>query len=150
MRIIKQAAIGGAGSVAFDMLMAKVRQYLPASLQPTGTGPGLYDAVYVGLAVLLGKGLSKSTKGLSEQMAAGALTVQAARLMAPMVAKVVPSTAPAVAGIGYLSPNPVIPGSARVGAYTRGATPLLSGVGAYTRPGSPSPLLSGSRIARAR
>lgn len=148
MKILKSAAIGGAGSIAFDMLMAQVRKYLPPSLQPSATGPGLYDALYVVGAVLLGRGLSKSTRGLSEQMAAGALTVKAAQLMAPLVAKAMPA---AVAGVGYMSPNRVIPMSARVSpgqvaAYTRpgSGTPLLS---AYV-PGR-SPLLSGARMGNA-
>lgn len=146
MRMLKDAAVGGAGAVGVDILMAKINPMLPASLQPSATGVGANDALRVAVTVFAGKFLSKATKGMSERMAAGALTVQAARLLAPVVAKM----APGVAGIGYMTPNPAMRGNSRIGpniraqvgmnAYTGGPSPLLA---AYARPGGPSPLLSG-------
>jgi hypothetical protein len=151
MRMIKDAAVGGAGAIGMDLIMSKVNGMLPPSLQPSATGIGANDAVRVALTVLLGKFLSKATRGLSEKMAAGALTVQAATLMRPMLAKVVPG----MAGIGYMVPNRVVSANSRIGPNIRqtvGAftapgsrSPLLA---AYTRPGGVSPLLSGSARAR--
>lgn len=156
MRMLKDAAIGGSGAVAIDVIMAKLNAMLPPSLQPSAAGVGANDAVRVAVTVALGKFLSKPTRGLSEKMASGALIVQAARLIAPLVAKVAPG---AVAGVGYATPYAVIPGSARVSPIGRGGsvgafmpagarTPLLSGagVGAFTR--GASPLLSASRGGR--
>jgi hypothetical protein len=145
MNMLKTAAIGGMGAISMDLLMAKVNQYLPASLQASA-GPGIHDVVRIAITIAAGKALSKPTRGLSEKMAAGALTVQMARVLTPMVAKVLPvaSSQAAVAGrLGYMVPNPVVRGNARVSpmqmqryvtgakspllaAYTRGASPLLS------------------------
>lgn len=141
MNMLKSAAIGGAGAVGVDIIMAKINGYLPASLR-AGVGPGMNDIVRVALTVMIGKFASKATRGMSEKMAAGALTVQMARLIAPYVAQMMPSTAPAVAGLAWGSSARVIPGNGRVSpmsAYLpRGSSsPLLSrGVGAYTNAGN--------------
>lgn len=150
MKMLKNAAIGGAGAIGIDYVMAQARRYLPASLQPSATGPGIYDAVVAAATVLLGRGLSKMTKGASEKMAEGALIVQAARLMQPFAANLLPAPStgtPAIAGLGYSTASRVIPGNARIspmqrgiGMYDGGGSPLLS---AYSR--GASSLLSSAR-----
>lgn len=155
MRMLKDAAIGGSGAVAVDLIMAKLNGMLPPSLQPTAN-IGANDAVRVALTVVLGKVLSRSTRGMSEKMAAGALIVQASRILAPLVARVVPGAA-AVNGLAYATPYATIPGQSRISPSPRGVsaftpagtrTPLLAGaqVGMFTR--GPSPMLSASRGGR--
>lgn len=145
--MFKEAAIGGIGTVAFDVLMGFVNKYLPASMQRTNTGIGVGDAVKAAITVVVGNALSKHTKGLSRKMAAGSLTVQAAEIARMYL----PASMP-VAGLGFQVPGRVVQGSARIGpnlnAYgPAGArTPLLS---AYTGGGA-SPLLSGVGGARMR
>lgn len=153
MAMAKQAAIGGAGVVGMDVVMGQLNRYLPPSLMDDGNAVGVHAAVRAAATVALGKGLAKLTRGLSEKMALGALTVQAADAGRQMVAQYAPA---AVAGgrMGYAVANPVVPGTARIGpvirtrpsmgAFTRNnsATPLLS---AYNSAGAPSPLLSGAR-----
>lgn len=147
--MFQTAAIGGAGAVGIDALMAQANKFLPASLKT----PNANMAVKALLSVVVGKGLSKATKGMSEKMAIGALTVQAAAL----VRRVVPASVP-LAGVGYNNPAAVSRGSARIGpviraggtgAYNRagGATPMLN---AYTGGGSPLIRSGGQSMARMR
>lgn len=128
-KLFKNVAVGGVGAVGVDMLWGFVQKYLPASLQPSVTGPGLNDALKAVATVIAGKALSKHTKGLSEQAAVGALIVQMSRIAAPFVAKAMPGT-PGVAGVGYMTASRVIPGVPRIGPLQRG------GVGLFQR-GSP-------------
>lgn len=143
MAILKSAAVGGAGAIAVDLAMGQVAKYLPASMARTPGKVGLYDVAKIGVTVLLGKFLSKPTRGLSQKMAQGSLTVQAHQLLSQFVPT---GTMP----LGYYSPAAVSRLSQRigpngVGAYTRpGATPLLN---QYVRPGA-SPLLNGGATAR--
>lgn len=152
--MLKESVIGGAGAVAVDLLMAKVGGYLPASMRITDTKPSVGHAVKALLTVVAGKMLKKPTRGLSEKMAQGALTVQMNQLITGML----PASMTGVASVGYWNPAGVVRGSNRigpirntagVGAYTApGQTALLS---AYQRPGGPSALLSGRRMSpRAR
>ena len=146
--MIKAAMIGGAGAVAIDVAMGQINRFLPASLQRVPGKVGVGDAVKAAITVVLGRLLAKPTRGLSNQMAQGALVVQAHQLIAGFV--------PASMTLGYGVParvvnmsnrvGPVRNGNPAVGAYTRpGSTPLLSQrVGAYLRPGS-TPMLSGLR-----
>lgn len=148
--LLTQAAIGGAGAVGMDMLMSKVNQYLPDSLKPTADGSIGANALVRAVATVgLGVVLKKHTKGLSEKMAMGSLTVQMADIGRNLMAKHAPA---AVAGVGYAVPNRVINSTARISsrsagfaAYQRqgGASPLLS---AYQRQGGGSPLLSSARL----
>lgn len=138
----KDAFIGGAGSVAIDVLMGKIGPMLPSSLIGQPGGPvGVYDAVKAVITVAAGKLLDKPTRGMSKRMASGALTVQASNIIRNML----PSgtalgwAAPANVAIGTNRVGP-IQGRGRVGAYTNQAGPLLN---AYTRPGV-TPLLNGS------
>jgi len=154
-KILKTAAIGGVGALAMDIVMVQIGKFLPASLQPNLTGVGINDVVRVALTIVLGKTLAKSTKGMSETAAIGALTVQAANIMRPYAAQMMPNAGVAVAGLGYMVPNRVIPGNSRVSpiargrmnAFSPGASPLLS---MYDRAGSRSPLLSAFNPARNR
>lgn len=144
MNIIKKAAVGGAGAVGFNMLFARILPMLPPSLQ---TGYAM-QAVRAAITVAVGKFASKPTKGLSEQMAAGALIVQAAEMIGPIVAGMVPGTpaaAAAVNGIGYASANmvsrtgyrvPALQGRG-VGAYADTRSPVLRGMGMYAQTNSP-------------
>ena len=147
MAMLKTALIGGAGAVAVDVAMGQVNRFLPAALQRTPGRIGVGDAVKAVLTVFMGKMLAKPTRGLSNQMAQGALIVQAHQLIAGFV--------PAGMTLGYMSPARIVQGQQRVGpnrsrggavgAYLRpGSTPMLNGTGAYSRPGV-SPLLSGVR-----
>lgn len=141
---VKDALIGAGGAVAVDMAYARIAPMLPASLQRTPGRVGAGDAVKALITVVLGKLLSKPTRGLSAKMAQGALTVQAHGIVSSML--------PAGA-LGWYSPYPMINASQRVGPIRRG----MSGVGAFTRgptallsayTGGSSPLLSGSARTR--
>lgn len=136
----KDALIGGAGSVAVDLAYGQVTPYLPASLQRVPGSVGLGDAVKAVFTVAIGQLLAKPTRGVSRKMAAGALTVQAAQMIASFV--------PGSMRMGYANPARIVQGNARVNpiqrggmnAYVQGPSPLLN---AYVT--GPSPLLSGAR-----
>lgn len=140
MAAIRSAFVGGAGSVAVDLLVGQLNKMniIPATLRATPGKVGAGDAVKALITVAAGHFLSRPTRGLSRKMAEGALTVQAANIMKSFV--------PATMALGYFSPANVVQGNATVGnglgAYTKG-TPLLN---AYMKPG-PTALLSraGSR-----
>lgn len=134
----KAALVGGAGSVAFDLAYGQIARFLPTMLQRTPGKVGLGDAVKAVLTVALGQVLAKPTRGYSQQMATGALTVQAAMMMRSLV--------PASMQLGYYSPARITQGTARVGpirpgvnAYVPGQPPLLN---AYSA--GPAPLLNGA------
>lgn len=144
MAMFKDAAIGGAGAIAMDIIMGQVNGFLPASFQTSKSSIGIGDAVKAGLTAFLGQGAARMTKGLSIKMAQGALAVQAYEILSSLV--------PASFTLGYASPAAIVNGSPRVGptrsgmmqnafgAYAKpGRTPLLS---AYATPGR-SPLLNG-------
>ena len=139
MAAIREAFVGGAGSVAVDLAMGQINRFLPVNLQsnPMASGIGAGDAVKAIITVMLGHFLARPTRGLSRKMAMGALTVQSANIMR----KVLPlGSMP----LGYASPARIVRGSNTVGpnmgAYTQGS-PLLN---AYTRP-NVTPLLSANR-----
>lgn len=145
MRQLQGAFVGGAGSVAVDVIMGQVNGYLPASMQRTPGAIGVGDAVKMGITIALGRLLRKPTKGMSDELAAGALTVQAAEI----IRSVVPASM-TMGGVGYGSPARIVQGTNRVtpnmGAYmpraiTGQQSPLLN---AYARPGA-TQLLSGAR-----
>lgn len=144
MKMIQDAFIGGAGSIAVDLVQGQVNKYLPATLQTRPGTVGLGDGVKAVLTVVLGRALNRYTKGLSTKMAAGALTVQSAGIMRTLLGPTLG------ANLGYYTPGMVTSGTARVGpirndyvgAYIApGQTPLLS---AYTKPGV-TPLLNAAR-----
>jgi len=147
INMLKEAAIGGVGSIAVDVAMGYAAPYLPASLRRVPGTVGVGDAVKLAATVLLGKVLSKPTKGLSEKMAKGALTCQARDIIKTFL----PATM-ALGNVGYASPTVVRQGTNRVGpnrmgvnAYApAGQTPMLN---AYTPGGN---MLSGMQSARAR
>ena len=139
MAAIREAFVGGAGSVAVDLAMGQINRFLPVNLQsnPMASGIGAGDAIKAIITVTLGHLLARPTRGLSRKMAMGALTVQSANIMR----KVLPlGSMP----LGYASPARIVRGSNTVGpnmgAYTQGS-PLLN---AYTRP-NVTPLLSANR-----
>jgi len=144
MAMLKNAAIGGAGAIAVDLAMGQINKFLPASFAKTPGKVGAYEVAKVAVTIMLGKFLSKPTRGLSQKMAAGSLTVQAHQLLASVVPT---GTMP----LGYYSPASIANvsqriGPNRIGRYTQpGATPLLNGVGRYTQPGA-SPLLNGAAM----
>jgi len=147
LNMLKDAAIGGAGSIAVDVAMGYAAPYLPASLRRVPGTVGVGDAVKLAATVLLGKVLSKPTKGLSEKMAKGALVCQARDVMRTFL----PATM-TLGQVGYASPAVVRQGTNRVG-------PIRQGVNAYTAPGQTpmlnaftpgSQMLSGMHSARAR
>lgn len=151
MNMLRDAAIGGAGAVGVDVLMAKLNPHLPVSMQVNPAKVGAGDAVKFGITALLGTLLSKPTRGLSQKMAAGAMTVQARDLISGML-----PASMAVAGLAYASPAMTVRGNQRIGpirstqmgAYIRpGQTPMLN---AYQRPGGQTALLSGRINARTR
>jgi Holliday junction resolvasome RuvABC endonuclease subunit len=129
MSEIKNAMVGASGAVVVDVLMGQINPHLPASMQTNATTVGVGDAVKAVITVLLGKMLSKSTRGMSQKMATGALTVQAHGIISAYL----PSSV-TVAGMAYASPAKIVQGSNRVG-------PIRPGVNAYNRPGS-SPMLN--------
>ncbi len=147
MTAIREAFIGGAGSVAVDVIQGYINKVLPANLQAVPGKVGVGDAVKAVTTVMLGHYLSGATRGLSRKMAMGALTVQAAGIVKQFV-----PAGMTMGGVGYYVPGAVSQGSQRVspinragmGAYTKG-TPLLS---AYTS--GQSPLLNRVMNARTR
>lgn len=138
MQAIREAFVGGVGSVAVDLAMGQINKVLPATLKVTPGSIGAGDAVKALATVALGHFLSGPTRGLSRKMAQGALTVQAANIVKSFV--------PATMAMGYASPARIVNGSNTVGpnmgmgAYTKGS-PLLN---AYTKP-NVTPLLSAAR-----
>ncbi len=122
MGMLRDAAVGGAGAVAIDLLMGQITPMLPVSMQRTPGTLGLGDAIKVGITVGVGMLLSKPTKGLSKKMAAGALTVQAAEVFRSFV--------PDTMTLGYATPATVrMRGNNRVGqsrlARFQSGSPLL-------------------------
>ncbi|NBS80102.1 hypothetical protein EBS57_10015 [bacterium] len=144
MQSIREAFIGGAGAVTYDIIQGYLNKVLPANLQPIPGKVGVGDAVKAVSTVAIGHFLSGPTRGLSRKLAAGALTVQMAGIIKQFV--------PAGMAMGYYVPGAISQGSQRVspinragmGAYTKG-TPLLS---AYTS--GQSPLLNRVMNARQR
>lgn len=131
----KDALIGGAGAVAVDFAFAKVSPMLPASLQRTPGKVGAGDAVKALFTVVLGRLLSKPTRGMSMKMAAGSLTVQAHGIVKSMLPDSL-GLGEFDDGVGYYTPAQVVDGSAIIGpsmgmyvnGYTEGGT-LLSDAG---------------------
>ena len=144
--MLKEAMIGGAGAIAVDYAMGQANRFLPVSLQRVPGSPGVGDLVKAVLTVLLGRVLSRPTRGMSVKMAQGALTVQAHGLMAGFL--------PSTMTLGYSVPGRVVDMNTRIGPnsqtlqrYTRpGVTPLLN---RYTGPGV-SPILGARNAAMAR
>lgn len=141
--MLKAAAIGGAGAITMDVVMGQVNGYLPDSLKSKPNEVGVGDAVKAAITVALGQVLAKPTRGLSRQMALGALIVQARDVMSGII--------PSTMALGYASPARLIRGSSRIGPMARPAVPH-SGIAQYQHGGSPllsqyqhggSPLLSG-------
>lgn len=83
MSAIRSAFVGGAGSVAVDLLVGQLNKMniIPATLRVTPGKVGAGDAVKMLVTVLAGHLLSRPTRGLSRKMAEGALTVQAAGIL---------------------------------------------------------------------
>ena len=141
---IREALIGGAGAVTYDIIQGYLNKVLPINLQVVPGKVGVGDAVKAVTTVAIGHLLARPTKGLSRKLAAGALTVQMAGIMRQFI--------PTGMAMGYYVPGAIAQGSQRVspinragmGAYTKG-TPLLS---AYTS--GQSPLLSRVMNARQR
>lgn len=139
INMIKDAAIGGAGSVAVNVLMGYVKPNLPASMQPVAGKVGVYDVVKMVGTIALGAMLDRPTKGLAKKMALGSVTVQ----MSEMISSFVPATM----ALGYASPARVVQGSNRVTPLNLGLmtnstrTPLLN---RYTQPGASQMLSSGN------
>jgi len=150
MGMLKDAAVGAVGSVAVDAVWAKVNGSLPASLQAATPGLNAGTAVKVALAAVLGKVLSRPTRGLSQKAATGSITVTLATLLRAQV-----GSSLGLSGVGYAGPAAITRGQQwvqsqnsrrqvnTIGAYPAGnRTPLLS---AYPRAGGTdggSPLLS--------
>jgi hypothetical protein len=142
MTQLRDALIGGAGAIAVDAAYARIAPMLPAKLQPVPGSVGAGDAVKALVTVMLGKLLSKPTKGLSAKLAHGALTVQAHGIMKVVL------PASVTGGMGYYSPAAIADMSARVGPIRRGAmnayVPGTQLLNAYAQPGRGSPVLSAS------
>ena len=141
--MLKDAAIGGAGAIAVDLIYGKLNPMLPTAIQTSPAGVGVGDAVKAVVTVVAGKALSKATKGMSQKAALGALTTQ----MRDIISTFLPASM-TMAGLGYSTPGRVLNMNTRVGpnrlnAYVQpGRAALLSGMAAYNRPGSVSPLLN--------
>lgn len=150
---IRSAMTGAVGAVAVDLVAARVMPMLPATLRPVAGKVGAGDAVKMLMTIVLGRALSRPTRGLSMKMAEGALVVQAHGIVKSLVpASFGLSDAD---GVGYWSPAAVDDGSMRVGPAIEGVdgmdeyvpgTALLS---EYTE-GGQTPLLNGLEDAFAR
>lgn len=139
--MVKEAAIGGAGSVAMDLLMGKLNEYLPDSMKRTPGTLGVGDAVKVGLTIAVGMALNKATRGLSKKAAMGALIVQAAEMIRTFVPDTMTMGNPAMLTRGGRSLR-VGPNSNRLAQFIPGQSPMLNGLGQYI-PGS-TPMLNGT------
>ena len=128
MRDVREALMGAAGAVLFDVVHGQIKRFLPANLQVTPGQVGVGDAVRAVITVVVGQALNKATRGFSGRAAKASLLVQAHDLLKGFV----PSTLP----LGYASPAMIAQGTNRVGPI-RGQ----QGMNAYMRPG-PTPLLS--------
>ena len=100
MALVKDAAIGGAGAIAVDVIAGQVKSMLPTSLQSGNAYAAAKALITVGVGVFGRRVLG----GIAMQAARGALTVQAYNLMKPYV--------PASLQLGYLSPAYVMPRAA--------------------------------------
>lgn len=78
---IKDALLGGAGSVGVDAIMGQIRGSLPASVQ-TGYE---YSAVKAAITIALGMVAGRFMGPRGQKLAEGALTVQAAMLITSFV-----------------------------------------------------------------
>jgi len=114
--MVKDAAIGGAGALAVDVIAGQVKPMLPASLQ-TGNA---YAAAKALITVGVGVFGRRMVGTLAMQAARGALTVQAYNMMKPYV--------PASLPLGYLSPSYVMPraSSGKPIAFTGSSMQALS------------------------
>lgn len=148
MPMITDALVQGGGAVAFDVVHGQLVRFLPPMLQRTPGTIGVGDAVKAIGTVMIGRLLSRPTRGLSVRAAKGALTVQAHEMIRAFV--------PANLTMGYAGPGMITQGSMRigpnrgiVGRYTapNARSPLLS---AYTQPGGTTPLLNRASPARVR
>jgi len=128
MRDIREALMGAAGAVVFDIVHGQIKRFLPANLQVVPGSVGVGDAVRAVITVVVGQALNKATRGFSKKAAMASLTIQAHGLLRGFV--------PAGLPLGYASPAMIAQGTNRVGPI-RGTT----GMNAYMRPG-PTPLLS--------
>lgn len=128
MRDIREALMGAAGAVVFDIVHGQIKRFLPANLQVVPGSIGVGDAIRAVITVVVGQALNRPTRGFSKKAAMASLTIQAHQLLRGFV--------PAGLALGYASPAMIAQGTNRVGPI-RGTT----GMNAYMRPG-PTPLLS--------
>jgi hypothetical protein len=138
LNLIKDAAIQSVGSVGMDYAFGKVNAMLPATLQNLPGTISAGDAVKVLFNVVVGKLLSKPTKGLSEKAALGSMTIHFRQMIETQLPASITS------GLAWYQPAPVITGTQWTGpnrGWMARQTPLLS---AFTRG---SPTLSGLRSA---
>jgi len=128
MRDIREALLGAAGAVVFDVVHGQIKRFLPANLQVVPGSVGVGDAIRAVITVVVGQALNGPTRGFSKKAAMASLTIQAHGLLRSFV--------PAGLPLGYMSPAMIAQGTNRVGPIRNG-TPM----NAYMRPG-PTPLLS--------
>lgn len=127
---IMNAAVGGAGAVAVDVIQG----YLPL---PTALRTGYMPyVVKAGLGFALGAFGRDILGQNAARMGAGAMTVALYGALKQLTAGVLPGASVAsgatVAGLGYGSPTPVL------GEYLTGPGSRMNGLGAYiTGTGSP-------------
>lgn len=147
---LKDAAIGAAGGIASDVLMAQAMRVLPVSMASQYTAEGGINYAYhgakaaltVGAGVLLSKVAPASMRGAVARGTVGALTVQMYGLGKQMIPAEI-----AMAGLGYLNPGRVV-GNAGLGRV-RGVRGVrgIGRVGAYFPRQGTGPL-SGARMGR--
>lgn len=136
MGMLKDAALGGIGSVGVDAIMGQVRPMLPASLTSDFYA---YSATKAAITVALGVFGKKAIGSKATAMATGALTVQIANVITGMLrgaTSAVPSGSLGRGRMGYF------PGASPSNNPTRqsmrlpmGANGSLSGVSARVREG---------------
>lgn len=151
--MVTQAAVGAAGAIAVDYGWGMLKPKLPAALQSPMAG----SAAKILFTVAAGQLLRGVTRGYSQRMAQGALTVQMDQLLRNFLPANVRQSlayanpAPVVQGTAWVGPNAVRRGVGMNGLVRAGArTPLLSGMAGLVRRSAPTPLLSGVSIATRR
>ena len=133
--MLKSGVVGGAGGVVVDVAMGFAAKVLPSTFVTPTNADGTANYMYLGTKVALALGLGTMGRRLpvigryAGQMAEGALTIAAYRLMAPLAAQYLTLGA-------YFNPSPTMRPA------HMGKSPALRGVGAYaSRREAPTPLV---------
>jgi hypothetical protein len=137
--LLMDGAIMAAGGIGFDLLYGQINSKLPASLQVNSTTVGAGDAVKLLATVAAGTFLSRMTRGLSQKLALGAVTVQLYDIISGTLPASISSQ---MHGVGFMNPGPTVTGQ----PWVKRSTPLPrygGGMSALLPAGHTSPTMAG-------